>query len=140
MLEFGHELVKGEVIKVKERYEDPEEINKGYEILIMKDADIEVDMGGAIYIPDEVEMDFVGTWKLKAPYFIIGIDGRKTPDPNYWFDRWECIQAPTDKEALQEYYKRYHGWLREDEKKYVKVHAVLAKYQSAYVWIKENMK
>lgn len=73
-------------------------------------------------------------------FYIVGIDGRKTPEPNYWYDRWKCIEAENEQEALQLYFEMKKNWLREEEYKLVQVWAKLDKKVWVDDWIKENMK
>lgn len=68
-------------------------------------------------------------------FYLVGIDGSKTPDPQYWKDRWECIEAATETEAIEQYCKLYHGWLRQEERKLVKVLDTAATYNDPWNWI-----
>lgn len=70
MLSDGEEIIKGETIETVKEYED-QEIGEGYTILKMKDADIEIKKDGNIYVPSEIEDDFVGSWKLKEGEVVI---------------------------------------------------------------------
>lgn len=72
-------------------------------------------------------------------FYIIGIDGRCTVDPQYFYDRWECIEAGSEKDALDVYCNDIHvNWIRSDERELVGVYDVLDSYISPRVWIKNN--
>ncbi len=58
------------------------------------------------------------------PWFIVGIDGDRTPDPRYWRDRWECIEARDRHHARRQWIKMREGWLRNDEHQYIFVDEV----------------
>ena len=55
----------------------------------------------------------------ETKWFIVGLDGDKTPDPAYWRDRWELIKASDHHQARKEYIRRMDGWLRTDEQRYI---------------------
>ncbi|SHK05759.1 hypothetical protein [Desulforamulus aeronauticus] len=42
-------------------------------------------------------------------FYVIGIMPKKEyfVEPGYLFDRWECIEADSQKEALDKYYELY---------------------------------
>lgn len=73
-------------------------------------------------------------------YYIVGIDGRLSADPEYYFDRWECIPAMNEQEALTKYRENYKDWIRPDEQKLVAVHGTAPEAVFVQQWIKENMK
>lgn len=71
-------------------------------------------------------------------YYIVGIDGRQTPDPRYWFDRWECIQADTEEQAIEKWFEEKALWVRSEEKRYVKVWGVVDEPVHVWTWIIQN--
>lgn len=75
-------------------------------------------------------------------FFIVGLDGRKTPDPEYWYDRWECILAKSERQAKNFYIETKSKWLREDEYKHVEVFGTSDEFVSEYEmrnWIANNI-
>ncbi len=57
-------------------------------------------------------------------WFIVGIDGDQTPDPEYWRDRWELIEADSPKEARQKWVEMWKGWLQNHERHHIFVDEV----------------
>jgi hypothetical protein len=78
--------------------------------------------------------DQTRTWR------IVGIDGRATPDPNYWFARWGIYESESDREAIGQWFHEFQGWARAEERPYVKVHATLTAWVDVHDWIDEHMK
>lgn len=71
--------------------------------------------------------------------FIVGIDGRSTPDPNYWWDRALNIKAKNKKDAVKKYINS-SGWLQKCEEKEVEVLGEVEKdYIMASSWARENL-
>jgi len=62
------------------------------------------------------------TWPKPLPKkYVVGIMPPSTPDINYWLDRWEVIAARNEQEAIDEWIEAREGWIRPDEKRYVRV-------------------
>jgi hypothetical protein len=72
-------------------------------------------------------------------YYIVGLDGRQTPDPQYWYDRWVCIKAASMDDAKEVYRQDVRQWLAEYEVPYVQVWAILNEEVNVGVWISQNM-
>lgn len=53
--------------------------------------------------------------------FLVGINGKKTPDPAYWAARNEIIEAEDPDQAASIWVKMREGWLREDEQGFISV-------------------
>lgn len=72
-------------------------------------------------------------------YWLIGIDGTKTPDPKYWFDRWEVVKAKFPGQALTKYAKMKEGWLRPEEAQYVQIWDNKPEYFTPWSWMDTNV-
>ncbi len=68
--------------------------------------------------------------------YLVGINGSHTPDPAYWRARNEFIKAKSAKDAKDKWIEMRQGWLREDEKLYIKTIQVpyFIKKYPAYQW------
>jgi len=55
-----------------------------------------------------------------ADYYLVGINGENTPDPEYWRDRNEIIKAGNKQQAIEKWKQERAGWLRPDEEPFIK--------------------
>lgn len=62
-----------------------------------------------------IEVEHVTDYKPKRHWFMVGIDGDETPDPAYWRERWECVEAANSVEAKAKWKAMRGGWVRPDE-------------------------
>lgn len=70
-------------------------------------------------------------------YYIVGLDGNQTPDPDYWWDRAECIKADNEGDAVRDYIEK-SSWLRDDEEKFVEVLGVEDESVYAPGWCRDR--
>ena len=43
-------------------------------------------------------------------HWLVGVNGERTPDPQYWRDRNEIIEAETKKEAIAKWKEEHQYW------------------------------
>lgn len=79
--------------------------------------------------------------RATTKFYIVGIDGSNTPDPLYWFQRFETIKAYNAAEARTKWIDKQIAaqWLRNDEIPYVHVWDELHKYTSPYNWMDKHI-
>lgn len=71
-------------------------------------------------------------------YFVVGIDGSKTPDPRYWADRWLVIEDIGEKEAIGQYIEKKKHWLHPSEKSCVNILFAGMEKADCENWIRKN--
>lgn len=72
-------------------------------------------------------------------YYLVGLDGRQTPDPQYYYDRWQCVKAASHDDAKRKYAQNLQYWLREDERQFVQVWVVSDEEVNPRQWVADHM-
>ena len=70
-------------------------------------------------------------------YYVVGIKPDRNPDPAYWLDRFEAIQADNEIEAKDGWVKEREGWLHMIEFQYIRIWDVLDEKPLAWDWTKK---
>lgn len=76
---------------------------------------------------------------FKKKFYLVGIDGTKTPDPQYWFDRWEVVEATSIKEAKEVWCAKRQGWIADAEKPFARVWYESNVHFSELAWMRNNV-
>ncbi len=66
------------------------------------------------------------------PWYVVGIDGDRSPDPEYWRARWDLIEADRSHQARTIWIEMREGWLSPDEHRHIFVDRVKAPEEYTY--------
>lgn len=87
-----------------------------------------------------MEQEKIEYAEQQAFYWLVGIDGTKTPDPRYWFDRWEVVGPHVfPGQAITAWCKRREGWLAPSEVPMVKIWERKEDRFSDLQWLHKNV-
>lgn len=76
-------------------------------------------------------------------WFLVGVYPKGTPDPEYWYARFEYVPAMNEYEAKEKWFLAREGWVTNEEKRHAKIYDIIPinnpnRQPSVHEWRRNN--